>query len=149
MAQPEPSRDVSAKVAVECIRSSMSNRDIMEKFQISSKGFADLLKKLLQKKLITEQDLANRGINLKITKKPTAPEKGPKQLPTLAPKPVEGDTDFLDTVTLTEMLSSSRLSGPPPSKGKSDAEIGAPDEEDNAGGKKSKGRLSGLFKKTD
>jgi hypothetical protein len=147
MAQPEPSRDVSAKVAVECIRSSMSNRDIMEKFQISSKGFADLLKKLLQKKLITEQDLANRGINLKFTKKPAAPAKGPKQVPILAPKPVEGDTEFLDTVTLTEMLSSSRLSGPPAGKEKSTADTG--NEEDNAGDKKSKGRLTGLFKKTD
>ncbi len=149
MAQPEKSRDVGAKVAVDCIRSSMSNREIMERFQISSKGFADLLKKLLQSKLITGQDLTNRGINIKVTKKPTAPGKAPKPVPRLAPQPDEGDRDFLDTVTLTEMLSSGSLPGPPSGKDETAAETRPPDKEDKAGGKKSKGRLSGLFRKTD
>jgi hypothetical protein len=141
MAGPVKSRDVSAKSAVDAIRSSRSNKELMEYFKISSKGFADLLKQLLQKNLITEEDLKNRGIKYTVTKKAEPSKPAP-----IAPAPREDDEDFLDTVTLTEMLS---FKDPTSTAAGAAAEIDGPDEEAEADmdGKKVKFTLSGLFKK--
>jgi hypothetical protein len=142
MASPPKSRDVSAKSAVEAIRSSRSNKELMDFFKISSKGLADLLKQLLQKNLINEEDLKNRGIKYTVTKK--APEQA-KPAP-VAPAPREDDEEFLDTVTLTEMLS---FKDPTSTPAGAAAEIDGPDEEAEADmqDKKVKFTLSGLFKK--
>ncbi len=142
MPGPDRSRDVSAKSAVEAIRSSMSNKELMEYFKISSKGLADLLKQLLQKNLINEDDLKNRGIKYTVTKKPPEPAK-PAQV---APAPREDDEEFLDTVTLTEMLS---FKDPTSTPAGASAEIDNLDEEAEADmdDKKVKFTISGLFKK--
>src|SRR5208283_1086413 len=63
-------------------------------------GFSDLLRQLLACKLITEEDLNKRGVRFKLIKKdPEIP--APALLP---PPPDEMDEEFLDTVTLTELL---------------------------------------------
>lgn len=141
MSGPVRSRDVSAKSAVEAIRSSMSNKELMEYFKISSKGLADLLKQLLQKNLINEDDLKNRGIKYTVTKKPEPAKSAP-----VAPAPREDDEEFLDTVTLTEMLS---FKDPTSTPAGAAAEIDNLDEEAEAemDDKKVKFTISGLFKK--
>jgi hypothetical protein len=155
----EKSRDVSAKEAVECIRSSMTNQELLEKFKISPKGFGDLLKQLLIKKLITEGDLTSRGISIKITKpepasakppKPKRPKpKAPRPKPLIAPEPDPFDSDFLDTVTLTEMLSFKPSEAPPPRKQSDAREIPPVNDEEPIEVEDKKGKFSftGLFKK--
>mgnify|MGYP003884352893 CR=1 FL=1 len=101
MAQTERSRNVNAKEAVECIRGPMTNGELMEKFKISPKGFADLLKQLFEHKLITAEDLSRRGIKFKLVRKELAEEKVGQ--PVMVP--VNHPEDFLDTVELTELLS--------------------------------------------
>lgn len=158
MAQPVSSRNVNAKQAIEDIRGSMTNLELMEKFKISPKGFADMLTQLFEKKLISEDDLARRGIRFKILKKD---EVGPQTIepPRAEPQviepqiiapvplvPVEHPEDFLDTVELTELLSS--FDNPPPSKKPAPAansEEAATKEE--IADKKSRFSISGLFKK--
>jgi hypothetical protein len=158
MAQPVSSRNVNARQAIEDIRGSMTNLELMEKFKISPKGFADLLTQLFEKKLISEDDLARRGIRFKILKKdevevqePEPPRAEPLviQPQIVAPKPfvpVEHPEDFLDTVELTELLSS--FDNPPPAKKgapPTNSEEAATKEE--IAEKKSRFSISGLFKK--
>ena len=146
----EPSRNVSAKEAVVLIRGPLPNKEIMEKFRISPKGFADLLKQLFAKKLISEQDLERRGIQFKVIKKETSPEPDNVTVttsqPAFAPRPRADDSEFVDTVTLTEMLSF---------KGGSDPSAGGPDEIEGPeeavteiNGKKGRFTITGLFKKS-
>ena len=100
MTADEKARNVSARDAVEAIRGPLTNAELLEKFKITPKGFADLLRQLLAHKLITEEDLNQRGIRFKLVKKePEIPT--PSLLP---PPPDEMDEEFLDTVTLTELL---------------------------------------------
>lgn len=157
MAQPVSSRNVNAKQAIEDIRGSMTNLELMEKFKISPKGFADMLTQLFEKKIISEDDLARRGIRFKILKKdevgpqtmgPQRPEPREIEPQIIAPVPlpVEHPEDFLDTVELTELLSS--FDNPPPSKKQApvaDSEEAATKEE--IAEKKSRFSISGLFKK--
>jgi hypothetical protein len=149
MAERETSRNLSAKVAVECLRSNMSNGELMQKFKISPSGFADLLRQLYEKKLISEQDMARRGIRFKVTKKSHAPE----QVAVTRPAPVpsqEEPEEFLDTVSLTELLSSG-VSEPPQCEPTCEevTEIEVPEDTktDSPTSKKSRFNIGGLFKK--
>lgn len=143
MASKTTSRDVNAREAVECIKSSLTNAQVMEKFKISPQGLADLLKQLFQKRLINEDDLQKRGIRFKVLK-PQAPLT--PQAATLPPPPSEHDEEFLDTVTLTELLG---FKPPAAAKQEEPAEIPGPEEtkEPEPTEKKGKFSLTGLFKK--
>jgi hypothetical protein len=143
MTAEEKARNVSARDAVEAIRGPLTNAELLEKFKITAKGFSDLLRQLLACRLITEEDLNKRGIRFKLIKKePEIPT--PALLP---PPPDEMDEEFLDTVTLTELLTFKPDEPTPPGKKgekKTHAEssnVKAVDE------KKSKFSLGGLFKK--
>jgi hypothetical protein len=152
MAQPPSSRNVSAKEAIEYIRGSMTNLELMERFKISPKGFADLLTQLFEKKLISEDDLARRGIRFKILKKEAVAAQKPEP-PVIAPQAstpqplaaVEHPEDFLDTVELTELLSS--FDNPPPKKEAPPANSEETASKDEIAEKKSRFSISGLFKK--
>jgi hypothetical protein len=151
MAEIEASRNLSAKVAVECLRSNMSNGELMQKFRISPSGFADLLRQLFEKKLINEQDMARRGIRFKVTKKSHAPEQVTVTEPAPASRQEEPE-EFLDTVSLTELLSSG-VSEPPQCEPacEEETEIDSPEDTktDGASAKKSRFSIGGLFKKTN
>lgn len=142
MPAKESSRNVNAKEALECIRGSMSNTDIMEKFRISPLGYADLLKQLYLKKLISEEDMVRRGIRFKIAKPQMQPEKSHEQDPVIPNQPVQYGEEFLDTVELTELLSFKNLDAPKEEGGPE--EIPPPSESDE---KKSRFSISGIFKK--
>ncbi|MBI5570668.1 MAG: hypothetical protein HY914_12050 [Desulfomonile tiedjei] len=147
MADRTTSRDVSAREAVECVKSSLTNAQLMERFRISPQGLADLLKQLFSKRLINEDDLQRRGIRFKVLK-PSAPLT--PQAATLPPPPSEQDEEFLDTVALTELLS---FKPPEPAKKQQrPAEIAPPEppeepKEPEPTEKKGKFSLTGLFKK--
>jgi hypothetical protein len=145
MADKVTSRDIRAKDAVDAVRSGLSNAELLDRFKISAQGFADLLKQLFEKKLITEQDLASRGIRFKVVKKETVPE-----APVIRPlQPTEAGEEFLDTVELTELLSfkepgaQARQAPAQPQAVKTEEEP----PEDEPAEKKSRFSLSGLFKK--
>jgi len=146
MTVDDKARNVSARDAVEAIRGPLTNAQILEKFKISPKGLGDLLRQLLAHKLITEEDLNQRGIRFKVVKKeteiPAIPT--PSLLP---PPPDETDDEFLDTVTLTELLTFKPGESTPPGK-KSDEKrhVASPKVEPEEE-KKSKFSLGGLFKK--
>lgn len=157
MANTQTSRDVNAKAAIKAIKGPESNAEIMERFKISSRGFADLLKQLFEAKMISEEDLDRRGIRFKVMKKKKdsapvkeAPPKAPPKTPPIAPPPKEHDDEFVDTVTLTEMLMSGGL-GAPVDIDIDEEEIEAPAsqaaEDEKSSGKKGKFSLTGLFKK--
>lgn len=165
MAEPQSSRNVSAREAVECIRGPLSNADLMEKFKISPSGYADLLRQLFVRKLITEEDMARRGIRFKVVKREseqqdledvgsvtqeTVPEIAAEQLPVLAPAPRPDDDEFLDTVSLTELLSfkppSPPQQAPPPPRKKSEKTEEAKDEDSSE--KKGRFSITGFFKKS-
>lgn len=149
MAVTQTSRNVNAREAVEDIRGPMSNGELMEKFKITASGYADLLKQLYTKKLITEEDLTRRGIRFKVVK-PQAEEKTVEPVPVVPPRSnFEDENDeFLDTVTLTELLAF-KPQEPPPEIVKAD---GAPPQgdDDDPGSREKKGKfsLAGLFKKS-
>ena len=143
MTEENKTRDVNARDAIEGIRGPLTNAQLLEKFRITPAGFADLLRQLFIRKLITEEDLNKRGIRFKIVKKEP-------QIPTpvlLPPPPSEIDDEFLDTVTLTEMLTFKLPESDVP--GKKVAEEPAPKTLDNESANEKKGRftLGGLFKK--
>jgi hypothetical protein len=98
-------RDVSAREAIECIRGSMTNGEVMERFKISLAGYADLLKQLFVRRLITEEDLNRRGIRVRAVTTQSA-EEPPEQVPVpIKPAGHEDEyEEFLDTLTLTELL---------------------------------------------
>jgi hypothetical protein len=154
MTEPVSSRNVNAREALECIRRGMSNAELMARFKISPRGFADLLKQLFENRLINENDLASRGIRFKVVKKEAAPEPAPDKLAggvaALLPPP-EKDEGFLDTVELTELLSlkmpglserDAEAPPPPPPQ--------LPEEDRDEPKEETKGRfsLSALFKKS-
>jgi len=150
----------------------MSNAELMSKFKISAQGYADLLRQLFENRLITEEDLARRGIRFKVMKRDAAPM--PSTLPPEEPEEPEEleaeeleaeeleaepsetipvtmrvsddeEEGFLDTQELTDLLSFA----PPKAK----ASAAPPQEpeiekEEDTTGKKSRFSLSGLFRKT-
>lgn len=142
MVDKSTSRELNARVAVESIRGPMTNAQIMDKFKITPQGFADLLKQLFQKKFISEEDLSRRGIKFKVVK----PSSEAQQASIFPPPPVAQDEEFLDTVTLTELLSFKPPS--PSATDKEPAEIEPPEEPKvPSDEKKGKFSLTGLFKK--
>ena len=111
MTDTTTSRVLSAKEAVEAIRGPLSNARLMEQFKITPQGFADLIKQLFEKKLVTEDDLNRRGIRFKIVKK----QGQPQIVPPPPPEPTEEAEEFLDTITLTEsahLQTPERTAGP-------------------------------------
>jgi hypothetical protein len=95
-----PGRNLRARDAVEALRSSLSNAQIMKRFKISALGFADLLRQLFERGFINEQDLVQRGIRYHVVKRESVlidPE-----IPELLPS--EDSMQFLDTVELIEIL---------------------------------------------
>jgi hypothetical protein len=144
MTETTTSRDLGAKEAIESIRGPLSNAQIMEQFKISPQGFADLVKQLFEKKLITEEDLKRRGIRFKVVKKQAPPQIIPP--PQLAP--TEDTEEFLDTVTLTDMLTFKDPDEQPVQKKQKPTEIPPPEEEaEESSEKKSRFSITGFFKK--
>lgn len=125
MADRDTSRDVRAKDAVDAIRSGLSNADVMRHFKISAQGFADLLRQLFERGLITQEDLSARGIRFRVVKKHIVATAS--QIP--EPPPMEEPEDFLDTVELTELLSAKasadqaakQSAAPPPASSEEEA----------------------------
>lgn len=141
-------KDVSAREAIDAIRGPLSNAELMQRFKLSPQGFADLLKQLFMHKLITEEDLQKRGARYKPGKKEPEPSPAAVLPPPPPPRPPLLDDDeyaFLDTVTLTDLLTLKPLEPPPPLQKK--AEPPPPGEEETPESKKKKFRLGGLFKK--
>ncbi len=144
MAETTTSRELGAKEAIEGIRGPLSNRQLMEKFKISPQGFADLIKQLFEKKLITENDLSRRGIRFKIIKKQAPPQ----TIPLPSPNPDEETEEFLDTVTLTDMLTFKSPDEPPVESTDEPTEIPPPEEvAEELSEKKSRFSITGFFKK--
>jgi len=145
MPGPVSSRNINAKDAVSHIRGPLSNAQIMEQFKISVHGFADLLKQLFEKGLISQEDLAKRGIRFKVLRKD---EKLTRPPVILAPPPNEDDEEFVDTVTLTEMLTFKEFgAAPDKAKVKDDDSKRKQEPEPGSEEKKAKFTLTGLFKK--
>ncbi|MBI5248956.1 MAG: hypothetical protein HY912_05625 [Desulfomonile tiedjei] len=172
MAEKQTSRDVSAKAAVAAIRGAMSNIELMERFKISPRGFADLLKQLFENKLISEADMVRRGIRFRVKKAQNdlEPESEPEQQPEPEPEPViaaapapkvmsspkptssSGDEEeFLDTVELTKLFSTF---GPPqpsasdhPPKAASTPEEPPEEAKEEEVDKKGKFSITGFFKR--
>ena len=138
-------KDVSAREAIDAIRGPMSNAELMQRFKLSPQGFADLLRQLFVHKLITEEDLQKRGARYKPGKK----EPEPAAVLPPPPPPLMDDEEysFLDTVTLTELLTLKPLEPPPPVRKKAETPPPAEEEEETPETKKKKFRLGGLFKK--
>jgi hypothetical protein len=151
MITPETSRNVNAREAIQFIRGPMSNLELMEKFKISPKGFADLLKQLFEKKLITEEDLKRRGIRFKVLKKEESAAPQVETTPPPAPSPlmsVEHPEEFLDTVELTALLSSfDDPPKPPKQKEEPPPVVEEPATKEEIAEKKAKFSISGLFRK--
>jgi hypothetical protein len=91
---------VSARLAVKYIRGSMTNAEIMKSFNISAKGFADLLTQLVMKNLLTQQDLEKRGIRFRIKKRKSR-KKPPENVPAYLASNVE---TVMDIAVVTEVL---------------------------------------------
>lgn len=144
MADTTTSRVLSAKEAVETIRGPLSNARVMEQFKITPQGFADLIKQLFEKKLITEDDLNRRGIRFKIVKK----QDQPQIVPPPPSEPTEETEEFLDTITLTELLTFKPSDDQPNHKEQKPTEIPPPEEEpEDLTEKKSRFSITGFFKK--
>jgi hypothetical protein len=158
MGDNNQTKDVSAKAAVDCIRSEMSNAEVMKRFQINTKGYVDLLRQLILAKLITEDDLTRRGIRMKVLS-PAQPPSSPKPIPiqqvvTTGPvTPADDGDQFLDTAALVDLLSFGG-SGKRKSANSSSAsaeelkEESKEEPEADVTPSKSRFSLTGLFKKS-
>ena len=60
-------RTIRAKDVVQDIRSNMTDAQLMEKYQLSAKGFQSVLKKLIKHNLMSESDLAVRPVGYEDT----------------------------------------------------------------------------------
>jgi hypothetical protein len=166
MQEKESSRDVSARAAINAIRGNMSNQEVMQRFKISARGFADLLKQLFEKKLISEEDMVRRGIRFKIVKASAEiepePEPSPVPKPRIATPPTprvmaspksnasrDKDEEFLDTVELTKLFTTFG----PTEQADSTEQAPQQDQEENkeeseeTTEKKNKFSISGFFKR--
>jgi hypothetical protein len=142
----DKARNVSARDAVAAIRGPMTNAQILQKFRVSPAGFGDLVRQLLAHKLLTEEDLKRRGIRFKVVKK----EAQIPAIPTpaiLPPPPDDNDEEFLDTVTLTELLTFKPEEPKIPGKKQEEKQQTEIPEVEPEEEKKSKFSLGGLFKK--
>lgn len=166
MQERQSSRDVSARAAVEAIRGTMSNNEVMERFKISPRGFADLLKQLFEKKLISEDDMARRGIRFKIKKAQDEPEPEPAPKPRITPAPAprvmsaprnatQGDSDeeFLDTIALTKLFTTfgpspqAKQEQPQEKTNEPEPAEESKEETEESTDKKGKFSITGFFKK--
>lgn len=156
MTQQTSSRDVGAKAAIEAIRGPMTNAEIMARFKISALGFADLIKQLYERKLISEDDMVRRGLKFRIKKpkeeapQPVAPIEA-RPLPPIPQKPrlEDEDGEFLDTLALAGMFtafSPPKEDTPPPLKIEQKDQPQSPVEEDTTEEKR-KFSITGMFKK--
>jgi hypothetical protein len=100
---------VNGRLAVQYIRSSMSNAEIMEKFNITAKGFADLLTQLVMRNALTQHDLEKRGIRFR-TKKRKLRKKRPADVPAYLSSDVE---TVMDIAVVTEVLAYKPLTESP------------------------------------
>jgi hypothetical protein len=158
MAESSREKDVSAKEAVECIRSDMSNAEVMKRFQINTKGYVDLLRQLLLAKLVTEEDLARRGIRVRILspaqqQSTTRPIQTQQVVNVAPPTPADDGDQFLDTAALTDLLSfgeSEKRKGAarPPDSSNEVQEDGKDQPDSDTTPSKSRFSLSGLFRKS-
>ncbi|MEJ2717881.1 MAG: hypothetical protein P8182_12185 [Deltaproteobacteria bacterium] len=144
MAANDRSTPVDAKEAIACVKGPMSNEEIMARFKISPLGYMDLLTQLLKHKLISEDDLARRGIRVSYRPRKAEPE---------APQMVADTSDledesFLDTATLTDILTFKPDTEPPPPKQPAPKPRQPVEEEPNESKKKGRFRLSGFFRKS-
>jgi len=152
MAEQATSRELSAREAVEAIRGPMTNSQIMARFKINVAGYADLLKQLYEKRLISEEDIRRRGIRFKVLRRAAEPETPPEKVavvpsPPQPPPLMDNEEEFLDTVTLTELLTFKPPE--PPRVRESETSKGpAPEEPETESEKKSKFSITGLFKKS-
>ncbi len=133
MMKNESSRDLSAKAAVEGLRSNTTNGELMQQFKISPKGFADLLRQLYEKKLITDQDMLRRGIKFKVAPKGSTASSQPEE-------------EFLDTVELTELLSFKSTETPATASKSENVKPDAPKNQ-SAPRKKAGFKLNKLFRR--
>jgi hypothetical protein len=150
MTETMTSRVLGAKEAVEGIRGPLSNGQLMEQFKISPQGFADLIKQLFEKKLISEDDLSRRGIRFKVVKKQAAPQiiPPPPPEPTEDKEDTEDKEEFLDTITLTDMLTFKTPEEPAVKSKDEPTEIPPPEEvAEELSEKKSRFSITGFFKK--
>lgn len=145
-------RNLSAKEAVEGIRGPLSNAQLMQKFKISTSGFADLLKQLFEMKLITEGDLEKRGIQFRVVRREPETAKPKQPLPTSIPAhlPTDQDEGFLDTEALTDLLAFKTPEPPAPHSVAAPPPESPPEKENQPGPpeKKSRFSITGLFKKS-
>lgn len=140
-------REVSAKEALESIRGSMTNAEVMQKFKLNPSGYADLLKQLFEKRLITRADLERRGIRFKLQSKQVEPFQGQR-----ATMPaVEESEEFLDTMVLTGLLSfkapDEQSPRPPAKRPLPPTAVSNGEEEPDPSEKKKKFSLSGFLRK--
>ena len=136
------STPVDAKEAIACIKGPMSNEELMERFKITPLGFTDLLTQLLKHKLISEEDLERRDIRVTYRE-----EKGE------APQMVADTSDledegFLDTATLTDILTFKPDTEPPREQERPEKPRQQVEEEPDQSEKKSRFSISGLFRKS-
>lgn len=142
MTAKDRSTPVDAKEAIACIKGPMSNEELMERFKITPLGFTDLLTQLLKHKLISEEDLERRDIRVTYRE-----EKGE------APQMVADTSDledegFLDTATLTDILTFKPDTEPPREKERPEKPRQPVEEEPDQSEKKSRFSISGLFRKS-
>lgn len=142
MAANERSTPVDAREAIKCIKGPMSNEEVMERFKISPLGFTDLLTQLLKYKLISEEDLERRGIRVTYRKKRADV---PQMVATTSYEEEEG---FLDTATLTDILTFKPDAEPPAKKERTRKPRPPVEEEPDEPAKKSRFSFSGLFRKS-
>ncbi len=168
MQEKQSSRDVNARTAVEAVRGNMTNLELMERFKISPRGFADLLKQLFEKKLISEEDMVRRGIRFRILKaqaeiEPEVPEPAPEPKPKIAAPPApkasspktkassDDEEEFLDTVELTKLFTTfgpTQQAEPEQAPKKvSQPEEESKEEDDETTEKKNKFSITGFFKR--
>ena len=65
---------IEANKAVRCLRSPLSNAEVKEKLNLTTRG-ADLLTKLLMNRFFTEKDSARRGIRFRMKQRQASAKK--------------------------------------------------------------------------
>jgi hypothetical protein len=148
MAEKDASTPVNAREAVAGIKGPMSNEELMKRFKITSLGFTDLLRQLLKHNLISEADLERRGIRVTYRKKKAEAHEAHQAPQMVASTSYEEDEGFLDTVTLTDILTFKPDAEPPRTKERVEKSRPPKKDQPEEPEKKSRFRISGFFKKS-
>lgn len=148
MAEQDTSTPVNAREAIAGIKGPMSNEELMERFKITPLGFTDLLRQLLKHNLISEADLERRGIRVTYRKKKTEAREARQAPQMIASMSYEEDEGFLDTVTLTDILTFKPDAEPPTKKKQAEKPRPPKKDQPEEPEKKSRFRISGFFKKS-